>query len=229
MRPELLSRVSYFAECGANALAEVATSTREQRAQVGEILVFEGDDCQDLFFVLEGRVKVVKFSPEGREQVLLILGPGRTFNDVPMFDGGVSPGTVEALEDSTIGVIPAGRMRTLLQRHPEIAMSANRILASRLRTMTMMVQSLAFRDVVGRVATVIRGCAAGEQPLIEGVSHACTRITQQELAAMTGSVREVVQRALKTLEAAGAIRLGRARIEITDPDILDGWTTGDDR
>lgn len=227
MRPERLSCVAYFAECGAKVLAELSSSVRERRVRAGETLIFEGDDCDDLFFVVEGRVKVVKISPEGREQVLLILGPGRTFNDVPVFDGGSSPGTVEALEDGTIGLIAGEIMRDLVGRHPPIAAAATRVLASRLRTMTLMVQNLAFRDVVGRVAAVIRGCAIGEQPLVEGVPHACARITQQELAAMTGSVREVVQRALKTLETAGAIRLGRARIEVLDPDALDDWTVTD--
>jgi CRP/FNR family cyclic AMP-dependent transcriptional regulator len=156
--------------------------------------------------------------------VLLILGPGRTFNDVPAIDDGASPGNVEALEDGAVATIPASALRSLMKRHPEIAIAATRVLASRLRTMTLMVESLAFRDVVGRVASVIKGCARGEQPLVEGVPHACAHITQQELATLTGSVREVVQRALKTLESAGAIRLGRARIEVIDADRLDDWT-----
>jgi CRP/FNR family transcriptional regulator len=62
---------------------------------------------------------------------------------------------------------------------------------------------------------------------VEGVPHACAHITQEELAALAGSVREVVQRALKTLENAGAIRLGRARIDILDPDVLEDWAGGE--
>lgn len=228
MLSELLSRVAYFAECGPDVLAEVSSAVRERRVHDGETVVAEGDPCEDLFFVVEGRVKVVKISAEGREQVLLMLGPGRTFNDVPVFDGGVSPGTVEALEDSMIAVVPGERMRAFAEHHPAIAIAATRVLASRLRTMTLMVQNLAFRDVVGRVAALIKGCAVGEQPLIEDVPHACARITQQELAAMTGSVREVVQRALKTLETAGAIRLARARIEVLDQDALDDWAANED-
>lgn len=227
MTPEQLGRVAYFASCGADVLDEVAPAVRERRVRAGTILVAEGDACTNLFLVVEGRVKVVKISPEGREQVLLILGPGRTFNDVPVFDAGVAPGTVEALEDSIVGVLPADGMRRLVERHPAIAVAATQLLASRLRTMTLMVQNLAFRSVVGRVAAIIRGCAVGEQPQIEGAPHACARITQQELAAMTGSVREVVQRALKTLEGDGAIRLGRARIEILDPGTLDDWALDD--
>ena len=98
----------------------------------------------------------------------------------------------------------------------------------RLRTMTWMIENLAFRNVIGRVETLIQGCACGRQPLVEGVPDSCARITQQELAALTGSVREVVQRALKTLEGEGAIRLGRARIDVLDRETLEVWAAGED-
>lgn len=220
----MLKNVPYFANCRSVVLDEVVSVVRERPVSAGETVVTEGEPCEGLFVVLSGRVRVVKNSPDGREQVLLILGPGRTFNDVPVFDDGDSPGNVEVLENGAVAIIPIKAMRQLLDRHPEIAIAATCVLASRLRTMTLMVESLAFRDVVGRVASVIKGCASGDQPLVEGVPHACAHITQQELAALTGSVREVVQRSLKTLERAGAIRLGRARIEVIDPNILEDWT-----
>lgn len=227
MLSEALSRVAYFRESGADVLAEAASAARERPVFAGETIVAEGEPCEGLFVVVEGSVRVVKISAEGREQVLLILGPGRTFNDVPVFDGGVNPGNVEALGDGSVAVISKAAMRTLMARHPEIGVAAARVLASRLRTMSLMIENLAFRDVIGRVATVIKGCTVGDQPQVEGMPDACAHITQQELAALTGSVREVVQRALKTLESAGAIRLARARIEILDPNVLEDWATAE--
>jgi CRP/FNR family transcriptional regulator len=227
MLVETLSRVAYFSDCDADALTEVAAAAQPRRVQAGDVLVVEGDPCQGLYVVIAGRVKVAKVSTEGREQIFLILGPGRTFNDVPVFDHGSNPANVEALEDGSVALLPAAAMRALMRRHPAIAVAAVRVLASRLRTMTLMVEGLAFRNVTARVAKVIRDCAAGEQLLVEGVPHACAHITQQNLAALTGSVREVVQRALKTLESAGAIRLGRARIEVLDAAVLEDWAGGD--
>jgi CRP/FNR family transcriptional regulator len=76
---------------------------------------------------------------------------------------------------------------------------------------------------VGRVASLLLGCAGRLGHLVEGAPLACARITHDEIAAMTGSVREVVQRALKELERAGAIRLERTRIHILDPEVLEVW------
>ena len=79
--------------------------------------------------VLAGRVKIFKVSGEGKEQVLRILGPGRTFNDVPVFDGGPNPGSIATLEPSTVGHIPKGAVLSLVEKHPQVAMAVIRLLA----------------------------------------------------------------------------------------------------
>jgi len=168
-------------------------------------------------------VKVCKISPEGREQVLRLIGSGRSFNDVPMFDGGANPGTVMALGVATVGHLPGAAFQALMETHPEIARNATRVLAGRLRALTLMVEDLAFRGVLSRVAGLLLICALGHHALAEGDHAACVRITQADAAAMTGSVREVVQRALKTLEADGAIRMERAQIAVLDTAILETW------
>jgi len=86
-----------------------------------------------------------------------------------------------------------------------------------------MVEDLAFRGVLSRVAGLLLNCALRHHALAEGDHAACVRITQADVAAMTGSVREVVQRALKTLEADGAIRMERAQIAVLDTGVLETW------
>jgi len=71
------------------------------------------------------------------------------------------------------------------------------------------------------------GCIGQHEHIVEKAGFACARITQQEIAAMVGSVREVVQRALKELERDGAIALERSHIEIRDPAKLERWAHAD--
>jgi CRP/FNR family transcriptional regulator len=98
------------------------------------------------------------------------------------------------------------------------------VLATRLRSLTVVLEDLAFRSVVARVARLLADCARGRSPVLEGAPGPCAHLTQQQIAAMTGSVREVVQRALKILEREGAIRLERAHVAVLDVDALDAWT-----
>jgi len=74
------------------------------------------------------------------------------------------------------------------------------------------------------VAKLLLDCTGGHQTLVEGEGGACARLTQQQIAAMTGSVREVIQRALKALERDGVIRMERARVVVLDPKALERWS-----
>lgn len=216
--------IPYFAGLGSSDFRELTRSIRERSYRRGESVLLEGEPCHGLYVVLAGRVKVFKISAEGREQVLRILGPGRTFNDVPVFDGGRNPASISALEDSRVAFIPKERILTLVDHHPRVAHAVIRVLASRLRAMTVLIEDLSLRSVVARVAKLLLDCAAGRETVIEDRGGACARLTQQQIAAMTGSVREVVQRALATLEREGAIETGRARVRILDPVALERWS-----
>jgi CRP/FNR family transcriptional regulator len=87
-----------------------------------------------------------------------------------------------------------------------------------------MVEDLALRGVAARVARLLLECSRGTPPLAEGGSGHCARLTQQQLATMTGTVREVVQRVLKALEREGAIELSRGRIRVLAPQVLLAWS-----
>jgi CRP/FNR family transcriptional regulator len=221
---EALRRVPYFAPLDDAGISHLAAHATRRTYEKGEIVLVEGERCDGLHFVLAGRVKVYKTSPDGREHVLKILGPGRTFNDVPVFDGGPNPGSIAALERAAVGMVPKAMVLVLVERQPRVALAVIRVLATRLRSLTLVVEDLAFRSVVARVARLLADCARGQSPVLEGAPGPCGHLTQQQIAAMTGSVREVVQRALKILERDGAIRLERAHVAVLDVDALDAWT-----
>ena len=87
-----------------------------------------------------------------------------------------------------------------------------------------MIEDMSLRDVVARVARLLFDSARGRATLVEDSPSLRFRYTQHEIAAMVGSVREVVQRALKTLEHAGLIEMARGKIRVIDVDALDAWT-----
>jgi CRP/FNR family transcriptional regulator len=76
--PDALRQVPYFAALDATLIKDLAGLVRERNYMAGEVVLLEGDPCEGLYFVMNGRVKVFKVSAEGKEQVLRILGPGRT-------------------------------------------------------------------------------------------------------------------------------------------------------
>ena len=224
---ELLRHIPYFAGLDKAALADIARAVRPREAEDDEHIVTAGEPCLGLFFVMAGQVRLTKIAADGREHVLRVLGPGATFNEVAVFDGGPNSDSAVAVGPTRIGYVPTATMTQLVERHPEIARAALKLLSQRQRSLGNVVEDLALRDVTARVARLLLGCIGHHDHIVEKADFACARITHQEIATMVGSVREVVQRALKELERDGAIALERSRIDISDPAKLERWAEAD--
>ena len=207
---ELLGRVPYFSGLSEAELAQVQERLVSTAYQGGEVIFFEGEACPGLFIVVKGQVRIFKSSSEGREQVLLLAGPGDSFNEVPIFDGGPNPATAEALEPSQLWLLPREDFLALVRDYPAMALGVLRVFSSRVRQLTCLVEDLSFRRVLSRVAKLLLQMAeAGGPP-------SGRRLTQQEIASLVGTSREVVGRSLKALERDGLIRFEGHRILVLD-------------
>lgn len=220
---DLLARIPYFAGLDAATLAGLDRAVRRCRYAAGEQILIEGAPCEGLSFVIEGQVRLMRASPEGREHVLGVLGPGATFNDLSIFDEGPNSDSAVAVGATTVGLVPRSAMTELIDKYPQVAKAALKLLSRRQRSLSGIVEDLALRDVTQRVARLLLGCIGRQPHMIEKADVACARITHQEVASMVGSVREVVQRALKALESDGAIKLERGRVEVRDVAKLEHW------
>jgi len=210
---EFLKRIPYFNGLGDRELASIKNLVFEKTAERGEMLSFEGDPAGELYLVASGVVKILKTSSDGKEQILSIVRPGESFNDVPVFDGGANPASAQAMGPVVLYGIRKTDLETTLARHPQLALNVSKVLASRVRHLVSLVEDLSFKQVIGRVAKILlenAGNGTGPRP----------QLTQQEMAAMAGTAREVVGRSLKALEERGAISLERHRIVIKDKEAL---------
>lgn len=217
----LLAQIPYFSGLDSQTLIEIGRAVRRRTLAAGETVLVEGKPCEGLYFVIQGQVRLIRGSTEGREHVLRVLGPGATFNDIAVFDGGPNSDGAMAVGATTVGFLPKATMTALIDRHPQVAKAALKLLSSRQRMLGVVVEDLALRDVTTRVARLLLGCMGQHEHIVEQAPEACARITHQEIASMVGSVREVVQRVLKDLERDGAIVLERTRIRIRDQSKLE--------
>ena len=212
---KMLAKMNYFTGLSQEELAEVRKRIAfEKNIQKGETLLAEGADSDYMYFIVSGSVKVYKKSPHNKEQILNITTTGESLNDVSTFDGGGSAANMLAITPVRLYAIKKQEMEKLFLENPGIARNVARVLASRVRRDSSLVEVLSFSQVNSRLARLIlkQGTATGNQTL--------PNFTQQDLAAMVGTSRVVVNRALRTLEEKGAIRLSRRRIIITDERIL---------
>ena len=211
----VLRQVPIFATLNEAELALVAKMATERHYERGDIILLEGESGGALCYVYRGLIKVFKTSPEGKEQVLRLIAKGHTFNDVPALDGGPNPASAAAMEPSTIYMIRRADLQRLISSEPGVAAAVIQTLAQALRHVVELVEDLSLRHVTARVAKLLL-----EQETTLGDLKRKHRLTQQEMAAIVGTAREVVGRALKELEVAGAIEMHQGRVIIVNDDYL---------
>ncbi len=210
-----LRRVPLFAQLSLEDLDSVAAVTLARSYPRGAIIILEGERDGGLYFVLSGEVRIFKTSAEGKEQTLRLIHAGTTFNDVPALDGGPNPASAAALEPCDLYVTGGASLRRLIAERPGIALAAVHTLTQALRHMVGLVETLSFRHVTARVAKIVL-----EQDEAVKAGRATHRLTQQEMATMAGTAREMVGRALKDLEAAGAIAMRQGRPVVVNAEFL---------
>lgn len=221
-RSQLIPRLQanpFFAGLDETMLQELAETAVWREYNSGEIVVLEGEALSGLYYLQYGWLKVVKISPGGREQVLRFLEPGETFNEVGLFAHQPNPATAIALESAGVWLIRHKAIRQLIRAHPEFAEHVLSKMAERLLYLVSLVTDLSLRPVTGRLARLILEEAE------EDVLHRPRWYTQAELAARLGTVPDVVQRALRTLEKEGFIEVQRRLIRITDRSGLASLTS----
>lgn len=210
---EFLKSIPYFSGLPADELDSIRKFISEKTADRGEIILLEGEPAKTLFFVASGVVKLFKTSAEGKEQILSIVRPGESFGDVPIFDGEPNPVSAQAMTPVVLYGMKKSDLEIILQGHLQIALNIINVLAGKVRHFMSLVEDLSFKHVTARVAKILLEYTK------DGSDHQ-PRLTQQEMAAIAGTAREMVGRSLKTLEEVGAIRLDRHRIVITDNKAL---------
>ena len=222
-KTEALKRTKLFQELDDDALRSVAERAFERRYQKDEVLFVAGEVVRGMYVIVEGAVRAFRVSSDGREQVIHVERAGATIAEVPIFDDGAYPSTAAAEEQTVTLFIDKHDVRRLCLQHPEIMLTALKLLAGRLRRCAELVEALSLREVGQRLARFLLAEARRSGTRTDdGISVNLTQ-TNQQIAARVGSVREVVSRAFTRLQHDGLIVFEGRRLIIRDEAALESF------
>lgn len=222
-RKTYLRQTPIFSPLSEEELDSIIPQVVKRRLKKNTVIFHENDPASAFYLVKSGRVKIYKTGPEGREQVLSILGDGQIFGDVPAFDGGPYPASAATMTDSEIYLIRSEDFQALVRRHPEVALKIIRVLGQRLRQSMELVRDLSFKQVPHRLAGLLVKLAGEYGAQSEAGLLIELPLSRQELADIVGTSRETITRELKKMEREGLVLIDRRRLTITDPERLRVW------
>ncbi len=209
-----LREIPAFRSLPDEQVSSVAALMVRRQYAPGQIIFVEGDHAGSLWFVYEGRVKIIKQSLNGRIQGLCLMDRGKCFGGCSLFDMDNNPATAQALTDVTLFILPEKAIGQLGENDPNLVKALLHIYSQRLEHLARISEVLGSWTVADR----INDCLLTY--LNRNVQPPVVDLTHEKLASLSGTVREVVTRHLNLLEKEGVIRNTNGHIILLNPDAL---------
>ncbi|MGD0971775.1 MAG: Crp/Fnr family transcriptional regulator [Desulfobaccales bacterium] len=210
-------------EADLEALAHLAVSNAFARQAT---IFWEGREAQGFYLLSRGSVKLVKSSPEGKEYIIRLVGPGETFAEAAVFSDASYPATAMALEDCQTLFFPKAPFLRHLAASPTLARNMLATLSRLMLHLTRQLEDLSLKEVSARLARyLLERCQERHGRIEKGLAFELPT-TKTHLAAYLGTIGETLSRTLSRLKSQGVIEVEKGRITITDPAVLKKIASG---
>jgi CRP/FNR family transcriptional regulator len=217
---DVLRRAPLFEALDDDSAAALQAGVTIVELARGDRLFEEGSSGNQLYVVLDGKIKLTRAATDGRENLLGVLGPGEMFGELSLFDPRPRTASAIAVTDSRLAALAHDDLRSWLTGRPDVALHLLRALAQRLRRANDVMADLVFTDVPGRVAKALLDLADRFGTTQEDGLQVNHDLTQEELAQLVGASRETVNKALADFAARGWLQLSAKSVLLIEPERL---------
>ena len=209
------ARLPSFRELPATVHQALARSTRRRYLEAGQVIYVEGEAAEYIYILETGWIKATRMNRDGREQAMMFMQPVDIFGDIAVLTGTTYPGTTTALERVGVWFISADVVWNLIHTYPELAEAIIHHLGKRVLNYISLVEDLSLRSVEARLAHSLLRHAEVQDGQLVVPRRKWT--TFDEMAIRLGTVRDVLARTLKTLEAENLLKVEKQVIILLDP------------
>lgn len=217
---DTLARAGIFQGVDPTAVSALIADMETVTFPRGTTIFDEGEPGDRLYIIVSGKVKLARHAPDGRENLLSVMGPSDMFGELSIFDPGPRTSSAVCVTEVTAATMDSTMLKSWIAEHPEISQQLLRVLARRLRRTNASLADLIFTDVPGRVAKTLLQLANRFGTQEGGALRVNHDLTQEEIAQLVGASRETVNKALATFAHRGWIRLEGKSVLIVDTEHL---------
>jgi CRP/FNR family transcriptional regulator len=220
---QYLSQADLFKGLTIEQLDSIARIVSEKDYKKGQLIFSDGDEGVGFYLVILGRVKVYKLSPEGKEQIMHIFGPGQPFAEVPVFEGSRYPAYAEAMDRSKLFFFPKHAFIDLIRDNPSLAMNMLASLSQRLKQFSNLIETLSLKEVPGRLASYLLYLSDKNGSIDEFRLD----IAKSQLASLLGTIPETLSRIFTKMGSRELVRINGPEIVILDRASLEDLAEGE--
>ncbi|WP_027367982.1 Crp/Fnr family transcriptional regulator [Desulfocurvibacter africanus] len=220
-----LSSVPLFTGLQPDQLERIARIAVDRPVDRGQMLFFERGEAEGFYIVAEGKVKIFRSAPDGREAVLHIYGVGESFGEVPMFMGGRFPASAAAVEKGKVIFLPRAELARLIREDATLAMNMLASLSGKLREFAGKIEALTLQEIPQRLSAYLLDLSEreGDADAVE------LDMAKGLLASFLGATRETLSRALSRMAEQSFIEVKGRTIRLLDRAGLEDLASGEVR
>jgi CRP-like cAMP-binding protein len=184
-----------------------------------QVIYFPEDASNSIYMLKAGKVKISKISPEGKEIILAILGPGEVFGEMSITGQNKREEIAEATDDVVICVVKLDDLKNMMMKNPKFNLQITKLIGFRLKKIQNRFESLIFKTSEQRVESFLREMADEHGTKVQGSDNEMEirlRLTHDDIAKLTATSRQTVTSVLNDLEKRNVITYDRSRIFVKD-------------
>jgi CRP-like cAMP-binding protein len=184
-----------------------------------QVLYFPTDSSNSIYMLKAGKMKISRITPDGKEIILTILGPGEIFGELGIIGQQEREETAEVTDDAIVCIVDIKSLQNLMKDNPKFNTEILKFIGFRLKRVQSRLESLIFKNAEQRIRSLIKELALDHGRSIAGDENqreVKLGLTHGEIAKLTATSRQTVTTQLNELEKSGIIKYDRKRIYIQD-------------
>jgi CRP-like cAMP-binding protein len=213
----VLRKHPYFSDLEPEAFDQLCRYAKHTTLKRGATIFSKGDPGTSLVAVISGTVKISISSPDGRNAILNLIGPGEIFGEVALLDGQARTADCTANTNCEIFIIDRREFLPFVRSQPTLAMKFIELLCARLRWTSDQVEQVILQNLPGRLASALLRLTEKHKLAPQGRTIA---VTQQEISEMVGMTRESINKQLRAWAAHNWVRLEHGAIVVLNAEML---------
>ncbi len=179
-----------------------------QKIRKGDFVFHENADPHFYYQILEGEVKMISMSQDGKELIQGIFHPGQSFGEPPLFVSKPYPSSAIAMVDSVILKLSKEKLFTLMEDRPGISISILEAFAERIYKKAVIAKILSCSDPEEKIITFLDNY----REEIEATEPTKIPYTRQQIADSTGLCVETVIRTIKKLSLEQKVTIDKHKV-----------------
>lgn len=215
-----LKNCQLFEQVSHDELRRVELSSKAKTFRRNSPIYLPADGSSFVLLLTSGRAKICNLTADGKQSILAFIEPGELFGELALVDSGQRDEYAEAVEKSTVVMIPADVMQALVQRYPHVSLGITKIFGLRRKRIERRLKNLLFLSNRQRLTHLLLELAEQYGVLASDGVRLRIQLSHQDLANVIGSTRETVTVVLGEMQSEGIVRVGRRRLVITNPEKL---------